>query len=209
MSCPIELIDGLESCADALRAAAGAAAYHRLTVKDDDGQAVAADLISPAPLGPSEVIVGAAGERGGARFRLINASFRVDELPGDGAELHIAGGLPGDEDISVLVMGLGQQLPGDAGPLPPFNGYEPSAWPGLAFWRHAPSGQVLGRRPVSTAERFISSSWSMQGLARLVPGRLVLAPALAYVSLWPGTVPPNKEELRPSSVIWAAYVEPA
>lgn len=193
----VHVLDGLAEYLKPLQLAAGAAAYTSLAV--DPGVLGDEDmhLISPAPLGPSEVLSCELGRRVGARFRLITASLRLDSCAAAGS-VHVVGGLEGDHRYEVMAANLGCC----SGPVPLFN--SPNS-PGLAFWRHNSSGLSAGDGYVPPHERFNLRSWSMQSFIHLEPGRAVLMPASAYVSMchWDTWAPSAAED---DSVIWAAYV---
>ena len=198
----VELLDGFKGHADALRAAGLAAYYHRLALRGPGGEQLSSDLIAPAPLGPSEAVISGLGERIGARFRLISASYRVNEVSHDSEHgWSVAGGHPADVDLELCVLSLAEE---GHGPASNRNHH-----PGLAFWRHSASGDVQATVAIPSSDRFIRSSWTMQGLARLTADRLVVCPASSFVSLWPGTAPPSIEpvgSIEPHPLIWAAYV---
>jgi hypothetical protein len=195
----VELLDGFAGHADGLRSAGLASSYKRLALEAPGGEEITSDLIAPAPLGPSQAVVTGISERLGARFRLLSASFRVEECSaGRGENWHIAGGNPLDTELHLAVLGLSES-DDQAARSCPHN------WPGLAFWRYGASGAVHGAEDVPIDDRFVHTAWSMQGLVRLVPDRLVLTPATAFLSLWPGTATPLIGD-DPNPLIWAAYV---
>lgn len=195
----VELLDGFTGHADGLRSAGIAAYFHRLALKGPGGEQLSSDLIAPAPLGPSEAVITGLSERVGARFRLISASYRVSEVTHSRSDSwSVAGGHPADADLELCVLSLAEEGHGPAS-------NREHAHPGLAFWRHAASGDVQATDAIPSSERFIRSSWTMQGLARLTADRLVLCPASSFVSLWPGAAPPSIER-EPHPLIWAAYV---
>ena len=181
----IELLDGFTGHADGLRSSGLASYYQRVALEAPGGEEVSSDLIAPAPMGPSQAVVAGLSERIGARFRLLSASFRVDEVMSgepEAANWHIAGGHPLDAQLHLAILGLS-----DAADWEIETRSRPNSWPGLAFWRYAASGAVQGAADVPTADRFIRTAWAMQGLVRLVPDRLVLTPATSFLSLWPGS----------------------
>lgn len=176
----IEYLEGFEGHSSTLAVAAAAAP---------------AEAITPAPLGPSSALVAAVAQRLNVRLRLLSASFRAEAVYSPGAGLAVAGGDCSEEDLSVLIM--------SADPVAPNKG-EPS--PSLAFWRHDKTGAVLADRLISLEERLRLSSWTLQGLAELLPDRVILTPAAAFVSLWPASVELGETIQRKPALIWAAYV---